>query len=266
MLEKSSSGPGVSLAASIVKCGKVHTGQLKTVSSGLSSATRRASLVASTFVHTGPLARTTSCPDSSSAEAIRSSIPRANLSMSRWTPSLPSDMVRMPTRAIALDVLPVVHADGPARAAYPQLEVEYDLSRLVPAAADPLEEKLHGALRHPADGLGQGRERGIHELRPERVVYGHERHVLRHPEPPASERPQNPDGHEVIRHHQGRGRPAPQQLPCGTLAAVDPVAAVRPHGFGPGPSHGVFVASQAVCPSLRVGRSADETHPLVTRA
>ena len=76
MLEKSSSGPGVSLAASIVKCGKAHTGQLKTVSSGLSSSTRRASLVASAFVYTSPLARTTSCPDSSSSEAIRSSMPR----------------------------------------------------------------------------------------------------------------------------------------------------------------------------------------------
>jgi hypothetical protein len=76
-----------------------------------------------------------------------------------------------------------VQSGGPARAAHPQREVENDLSRLVSAATDSLEEKLHGALRHPADGLGQGRERGIHELCPERVVYGHERQVLRHPEP-----------------------------------------------------------------------------------
>jgi hypothetical protein len=60
-------------------------------------------------------------------------------------------------------------------------------------------------------------------LRAERVVYGHERHVLRHPEPPASERPQDPDDHEVVRHHQGRGRAVPQEPFRGTLAAVDPM-------------------------------------------
>src|SRR5215212_10177990 len=126
------------------------------VRSGRWSATRLASVVARVFVHTGSRARTTSCPESSSAEAIRPSTPRANFSMSRWTPSLPSDMVSMPTRATTLSTPLVVPAGGPARATHPQVEVKDDLPCLVPVSVDPLEEQLHGALCHPANGLGQG--------------------------------------------------------------------------------------------------------------
>src|SRR4051812_35688400 len=173
MLEKRSSGPGVSFAASMEKCGKAHTGMLKTVRSGLASATHLASETAIRLDQTISRARTTSWPAASRVPAISSSTRRANVSTSRWTDSLPSDMVRMPTRAITLSIPLLVHTGRPARAAHPQVEVENDLPCLCPAVTDPLEEELHGAVRHPANGLGQGRERRIHELRPKRVVYAH---------------------------------------------------------------------------------------------
>jgi hypothetical protein len=99
MLENKSSGPGVSLAASIEKWGKAHTGMLKTVRSGRPAAILRASPTASRLVHTGSLARTTSCPAASREAEISASTPLANFSMSLWTPSRPSDIVRTPTRA-----------------------------------------------------------------------------------------------------------------------------------------------------------------------
>ena len=48
------------------------------------------------------------------------------------------------------------------------------------AAGDALEHELHRHLRHPADGLGERRERRVDELGPRRVVDGGQRDVLRH--------------------------------------------------------------------------------------
>jgi hypothetical protein len=83
------------------KCGNAQTGMLKMVRSGLSFATRRASAVARRLVQTISLARTTSCPASSSAPTMPFSTSRANLPTPApsWTKSRPSENVRMPTFA-----------------------------------------------------------------------------------------------------------------------------------------------------------------------
>src|SRR5215208_8013792 len=125
MFENSRRGPGVSLAASMEKCGNAHTGMLKTVRSGLASATRRASFTASRLVQTSSRARTTSCPAASSAPAMSSSTSRANLPTPApsWTKSLPSEKVSIPIFATPyptpLIPLPVRHVSL-ARAAPPR--------------------------------------------------------------------------------------------------------------------------------------------------
>ncbi len=100
MLATISSGPGVASAASMVKCGNVHTEWWKTVTSTCWSASRRAWLVASSLVLTCSGATITSCPASRST-AARSAPARAMWSVtSRWTKSRPSEMDSRPMRAM----------------------------------------------------------------------------------------------------------------------------------------------------------------------
>lgn len=119
---------------------------------------------------------------------------------------------------------------GGRRAAYHELDGQYDLPSRTRAVRHPLDEEAHGGGPDRAKRLAHGRELRAHQPRQQDVVEADHGDVARHPHPVAFERADDGDGDGVVgaRH---RVEPAAAQAPDDRTGQLGSEAALRlPHG------------------------------------